>query len=60
MKIIIVSGVYLIQFILVTLAYFKAARKLGDELVVALNSDDWLINKKKVNFLAIWKSEKQL
>ena len=28
------------------IAYFNAAKKLGDKLIVALNSDDWLINKK--------------
>ena len=28
------------------IAYFKAACELGDKLVVALNSDDWLIHKK--------------
>jgi cytidyltransferase-like protein len=28
------------------IAYFKAARELGDKLIVALNSDDWLVNKK--------------
>ena len=26
--------------------YFKAARSLGDILIVAINSDKWLINKK--------------
>ena len=29
--------------------YFKAAKKLGDHLIVALNSDAWL-QKKKGNF----------
>tara|TARA_B100000780_G_scaffold139899_1_gene97957 strand:- start:428 stop:799 length:372 start_codon:yes stop_codon:yes gene_type:complete len=29
--------------------YFKEAKKLGDHLVVALNSDDWL-QRKKGNF----------
>lgn len=28
------------------IAYFKSAKDLGDLLVVALNSDEWLINKK--------------
>ena len=28
------------------IAYFAAAKKLGDRLVVALNSDEWLVNKK--------------
>ena len=33
------------------ISYIKAARKLGDKLVVCLNSDDWLINKKGKAFL---------
>ncbi len=33
------------------IAYFKAARNLGDKLVVALNSDEWLINKKGSYFM---------
>ena len=33
------------------IAYFKSASKLGDKLVVALNSDDWLINKKGKFFM---------
>jgi len=28
------------------IAYFEAARKMGDRLLVGLNSDDWLIRKK--------------
>ena len=31
--------------------YFNSARELGDMLVVALNSDDWLINKKEKYFM---------
>lgn len=31
--------------------YFKAARELGDKLVVGLNSDDWLIRKKGQPFM---------
>jgi cytidyltransferase-like protein len=31
--------------------YFKAARKLGDQLVVGLNSDDWLTRKKGRPFM---------
>jgi len=31
--------------------YFKAARLLGDMLIVALNSDQWLINKKGKFFM---------
>lgn len=33
------------------IAYFKSAKKLGDKLIVALNSDEWLITKKKKFFL---------
>ena len=33
------------------IAYFKSAREYGDKLIVALNSDNWLINKKKKFFL---------
>jgi len=31
--------------------YLNAAKKLGDKLIVALNSDEWLVNKKGSNFL---------
>ncbi|MFA6519958.1 MAG: adenylyltransferase/cytidyltransferase family protein [Candidatus Paceibacterota bacterium] len=30
---------------------FKEAKKLGDELVVILNNDDWLVNKKGFVFM---------
>jgi D-beta-D-heptose 7-phosphate kinase/D-beta-D-heptose 1-phosphate adenosyltransferase len=33
------------------IAYFNAAKKLGDKLIVALNSDKWLINKKGKFFM---------
>ena len=33
------------------IAYFKSAKKLGDHLVVALNSDKWLVNKKSKFFM---------
>ena len=33
------------------IAYFKSARSLGDKLVVALNSDSWLENKKGKFFM---------
>ena len=29
------------------IAYLKAAKELGDILIVALNSDEWLIKKKE-------------
>jgi cytidyltransferase-like protein len=35
------------------IAYFDAARKLGDELWVGLNSDSWLANKKGRHFMPI-------
>lgn len=33
------------------LAYLKEAKKLGDKLIVGINSDDWLVRKKGKNFL---------
>lgn len=33
------------------LAYFRAAKELGDILVVGVNSDDWLTNKKGRSFM---------
>ena len=33
------------------IAYFKAAKKLGDKLVVGLNSDEWLARKKGRPFM---------
>jgi cytidyltransferase-like protein len=33
------------------ISYFKAAKKLGDKLIVALNSDEWLTNKKGKFFM---------
>lgn len=33
------------------LAYLREAKKLGDKLIVGINSDDWLIRKKGKNFL---------
>ena len=32
------------------IAYFKDAKKLGNKLVVGVNSDNWLIKKKVVRF----------
>ena len=31
--------------------YMKAARKMGDKLMVGINSDDWLTNKKGKPFM---------
>ena len=45
MKIIVVSGGF-DPIHSGHISYFKAARKLGDKLIVALNSDDWLLQKK--------------
>ena len=50
MKIIVVSGGF-DPIHSGHIAYFKAAKALGDKLVVALNSDDWLINKKGKFFM---------
>lgn len=36
------------------IAYFREAAKLGDELIVGLNSDDWLTRKKGKPFMC-WK-----
>ena len=33
------------------LAYFKAAKELGDKLVVGINSDEWLTRKKGAPFM---------
>jgi D-beta-D-heptose 7-phosphate kinase/D-beta-D-heptose 1-phosphate adenosyltransferase len=35
------------------IAYFKAARELGDRLVVGLNTDDWLTRKKGKPFMPL-------
>ena len=50
MKVIIVSGGF-DQIHSGHIAYFNNAKALGDKLVVALNSDDWLINKKGKFFM---------
>jgi bifunctional ADP-heptose synthase (sugar kinase/adenylyltransferase) len=35
------------------LAYFKAAKTLGDKLIVGLNSDEWLTRKKGRPFMPL-------
>jgi cytidyltransferase-like protein len=39
------------------LAYFQSAKKLGDKLVVGLNSDNWLARKKGRAFMPIWERD---
>lgn len=50
MKIIIVSGGF-DPLHSGHIAYFKSAKELGDKLIVALNSDEWLVNKKDKFFM---------
>ena len=50
MKIIIVSGGF-DPLHSGHIAYFKSAKELGDKLIVALNSDEWLVNKKGKFFM---------
>ena len=35
------------------ISYLRSAKDIGDYLIVALNSDDWLIKKKKKVFMPI-------
>ena len=35
------------------IAYFEGAKKLGDKLIVGINSDEWLINKKGKFFMPL-------
>ena len=47
MKIIVVSGGF-DPIHSGHIAYFKSAREIGDKLIVALNSDEWLIKERKI------------
>ena len=38
--------------------YFKAAKQLGDKLIVGLNSDEWLTRKKGQPFMPIYERDK--
>lgn len=59
---------YLMKIVLVTggfdplhsghIAYFEAAKKLGDMLIVGLNSDEWLQRKKGRSFMDIYERER--
>jgi len=40
------------------IAYFKAARELGDMLIVGINSDEWLTRKKGQPFMPIYERDK--
>lgn len=53
MKIIVVSGGF-DPIHSGHIAYFKAAKSLGNKLIVALNSDEWLINKKGKYFMPFY------
>ena len=35
------------------IAYFKDAKKLGNKLIVGVNSDNWLIQKKGLSLIHI-------
>jgi cytidyltransferase-like protein len=37
--------------------YFKDAKKLGDKLIVGINSDEWLARKKGQPFMPIWERD---
>ena len=50
MKIIVVSGGF-DPIHSGHIEYLKSAKNIGDKLIVALNSDDWLINKKGKFFM---------
>ena len=50
MKIIVVSGGF-DPIHSGHIEYFKSAKAMGDKLIVALNSDEWLINKKQKYFM---------
>ena len=35
------------------ISYLKSAKEISDYLIVALNSDNWLVNKKKRVFMSL-------
>lgn len=40
--------------------YLEKAKKLGDKLIVILNRDEWLLNKKGYFFMPYWERKKVL
>ena len=40
------------------IAYLKSSRIIGDKLVVALNSDEWVIQKKGKYFMPFYERKK--
>lgn len=40
------------------ISYLKSARKIGNYLIVALNSDEWLIKKKEKSIYAARREKK--
>ena len=41
------------------ISYLKSAKEISDYLIVALNSDNWLVNKKKRVFMSLEERKSQ-